>query len=68
MKRVTSSDNFPEASCEGKNTFTSYTAAAKIAHLCSNRKDVRCRPYKCNHCGKYHFGQSDRPKGKMHER
>jgi len=63
-----SATTFTEAACAGKHAFPSYTAAAKVASLTSRRKDTRCRPYKCNACGLYHFGQSFKPKGKMNER
>lgn len=50
--------------CTGKRGFRSYSAAAKGASKASRVHDERYRPYKCEDCGFYHYGQTDRRPGK----
>ena len=53
-----------EVFCVGKRAFSSHSEALKAASKTSRIKGNRYRPYKCAKCGKYHYGQTDRPLSK----
>lgn len=60
----------PGVFCSGKRPFRSLSEAEKAASKTAHLKGARMRPYKCSHCGLYHYGQADRrtPRGQMKQR
>lgn len=58
----------PAVFCSGKRAFRSYDEAARSASKTAHGKSSRCRPYKCTHCGMFHYGTTYRRTGKKRPR
>jgi hypothetical protein len=49
--------------CVGKERFTTYAFAERVASLSASRNEgVRRQAYKCGECGAFHVGSSVGPK------
>lgn len=44
------------ASCDGKDRFTSYRIAKRIADRQAKRHNGPCEPYRCRFCNTFHVG------------
>lgn len=53
--------------CEGKERFTSYAEADRIALRGRRRQESNRHPYKCGHCNGFHIGsQTGRKRRRPH--
>lgn len=51
-----------ESFCDGKQRFSSFSDANRIARRSSRRRDKPMRAYRCPSCHGFHFGNAMRPK------
>lgn len=57
------------SACAGKERFTTFAFAERVASLSASRNEgQRRQAYKCGECGAYHVGSSIGPKNQQKKR